>query len=153
MPHDSSNLLWDNPSGLSLDVANVPILFTTVKNETGYNINSFFANPVPASTTIYNVAVSTLLNAERGKQVIDSGLYQVSNATDGLRDSLEKLATDAAFRCPTRELARRYAGAGGKVYVGEWEKGFAFSHVTGYCKLDGAVCHSVSVLRKPALTM
>lgn len=145
LPHDPSNLLMNNPSGLAVDIANVPILFTTVKNETGYNIQAIFANPTPASALVYDIAVKTLVNVERGRVLLESGFYPLSNTTDGLRDSLEKLATDAAFRCPNRELARRYAGAGGKVFVGEFEQGVSYSSTTeGYCGLEGVVCHSVS---------
>lgn len=143
IPNDPANLLLHNPSSLSVDIANVPLLITTTKNETGYIINGVFSSPFPAVQNVYELALKTFFNPDRAKIVIDSGLYPLINSTDGLRESIEHVATDGAFRCVNRELARRYAGAGGKVWVGEWQEGVSYSFNTmGYCKEDGVVCHA-----------
>lgn len=135
----------NNPAGLAVDVPNIPILLTTVKNETGYNVQTIFKNPMPALQPLYELAITTLLNKERGKIVLDSGLYPLYTGDDGLRISIDKVATDAAFRCVDRQLMRSYAGAGGKVWVGEWDTGVSFPfNSEGYCLKPGAVCHSVS---------
>lgn len=146
LPNDPANLLMNNPAGLSVDIANTPILATTVRNETGYIINGIFPNATEGNPALYQIALTTLFNAERAKIVIDSGLYNSINGSDGLRTSIEHVGTDAAFRCVNRELARRYAGAGGKIWVGEFEKGVSYTfNREGYCKLDGVACHSVSL--------
>lgn len=134
----------NRPSGLSVDITKVPILITTVRNETGGTVQGVFSNPMPAIQSYYEMALKTLFNVDRAKIVVDSGLYPMSTATDGLRISLERVATEGAFRCVNREIARRYAAAGGKIWVGEWVAGVPYLFGQGYCTKPGVVCHAVS---------
>jgi len=53
------------------------------------------------------------------------------------------MTTDATWRCAGRDVARRWAGAGGEVWVGEWEMGVTYPDNAGgdYCTSNGTVCH------------
>ena len=63
---------------------------------------------------------------------------------DSMRATLERISTDAVWRCPNRDVAGLWAQAGGDVWLGEWVEGFTYPDNEGsYCQGEGVVCHQV----------
>lgn len=146
LPVDPINSLFNNKSSLEIDVASVPIMLTSNRNESGYIIEDYFPAVTAGNEVLYNYSVKTFFGADRAAAALSSGLYPSLNGTDGLRQSVEIIVTDAAWRCISREVARRWAGAGGTIYIGEWESGINYTFDNGtYCKTAGVVCHGDDV--------
>lgn len=146
LPHDPFNSLFNNASNLAINLTTVPIMITSIKNESGYLIEEFFSSATAGNEALYDYALQSLFGDERAAIVNASGLYPVINGTDGLRQALEIVVTDAAWRCVTRETARRLAGAGATVYLGEWLEGIRYTFGNGsYCTQDGVWCHGTDV--------
>jgi hypothetical protein len=127
-------------------------LITTTKHEGGSVVSSIFPFPVPidnkANGTYYGLLAS-LIDPQRAATLVQSREYaQPPRLTgrDAFREILEGLVTDGTWRCPSRAFGKRWADAGGKVWVGEFTSGKRYvSNEFGglYCG-GNRVCHEVS---------
>ena len=102
-----------------------PILAGTNKNEWG--LFQLLGSPKPATVADFESAI----DKQFGDQLGDAGTMLVKQhykpASDGeANDTFVRLVTDAAFRCPTRSLARTATKQGSKVYLYSFEQGDAF---------------------------
>jgi hypothetical protein len=157
LPLDPTSSLWNSPSSLFISPSTTPLLITTVKNEGGSLTQSLLTDPIPVSNSTYLDVLDELFGSARAQTVFDSGYYYLDPGStygadgDEFRETFERLATDAAWRCVNRDAARKWAAAGGRVYVGEWRQGVTYiSNAVdgGYCSVSGRVCHEVrSVFR------
>ncbi|WOO83316.1 Para-nitrobenzyl esterase [Vanrija pseudolonga] len=143
IPHDPTNALWSgNASRLSLDPA-IPVLATTVKNEAGYLVGVLIPVPIPASAQLANFTLRKVVGPERADVILTSGLYPLQEGLDGLRGTIDHVITDGAWHCVTRAMFRRWAGAGGRVYLGTFTRGliYLYNAFNDYCRMPGVVCH------------
>lgn len=132
-------------SRLAIDPA-IPILATTVKNEAGYLVGVLIPVPIPASAQLANFTLRKVVGPERADTILTSGLYPLQSGLDGLRGTIDHVITDGGWHCVTRAMFRRFAGAGGKVYLGTFTRGliYLYNAFNDYCRLPGVVCHGVS---------
>ena len=144
LPSDPTQSLFSNPSALS--ASRIPLLITTVANEGGQAVSQILSSPTPPSNATYLSILSALTGSNRAQAVVNSGLYSLPASggdNDVFRETFELAVTDGTWRCPNRQVARSWAGAGGKVWVGEWTKGETYPTNAnfGYCTSNGRVCH------------
>lgn len=62
------------------------------------------------------------------------------------RGNFSLILIDGAWRCAGREVARKWAGAGGKVYVAEFREGIPYPFNEDYPNCVGKVCHMDDIL-------
>jgi hypothetical protein len=124
-----------------------------VKNEGGSATQSILPSPIPLSNGTYAYLLSEFLGTSRATTIYTSEYYALPDesgyGTDGdvFRETFELMSTDGTWRCVSRDGARRWAAAGGKVWVGEWRQGVTYvdnDDAGGYCLKSGMVCHEVS---------
>lgn len=128
-------------------IGSVSLLITTAHDEGGTVVQTIAPGPLPAEA--YSSIVAAQLGPERAAILLADPAYAATSdgtdaAGDSVRNALVRLATDAAWRCPSRDIARLWAAHGGTVYVGEWEAGAAYPSnmaPNGWC--TGRVCHEV----------
>ncbi|GMK59538.1 hypothetical protein CspeluHIS016_0801440 [Cutaneotrichosporon spelunceum] len=140
IPKEPTAELFNNPGELGISPANVPLLITSTADD-GAQLNSQI--PMP-----YNVFVGTVsrLLGPGGPVVLSSPTYNASNDGADKRPNFAKIATDGAWRCSAREVARKWAGAGGRVYVGEFREGVHYPFNDQYTYCTGKVCHMDDIL-------
>ena len=81
----------------------------------------------PATIAEFDAAVDTNLGAQVGAAGLPLVKEHYKPASDAeANDAFVRLMTDAAFRCPTRALARLATRKGSKVYLYSFELGNAF---------------------------
>ena len=121
-----------------------------MKNEAGSVTQELFPSPVPASNSTLNATLVGLLGQERASAIASSPYYTLNRSSsanpDEFRETFERLVTDGTWRCVGRDVARHWAGAGGKVWVGEFRQGFSYPDNAipgGYCETTGIICHEV----------
>lgn len=139
----------NDPSSLSSRPSSIPLLLTTTANEAGTLVQSLLQAPQTLSNATFNYLLTSLAGPERAQQIIASRAYALPS-TEGLgksgddfRSAVERVGTDLAWRCASREFALAWGSAGGQVWIAEWQQGTSYlSNVGGYC--DGKVCHEVS---------
>jgi hypothetical protein len=95
-----------------------------------------------------------MLGPSRAAQIVGLKAYDPADPTslsqariggvDDLRALLVRIGTDAVWRAPSRDVARRWETRGGKVWVGEWTRGMSYRMIQGGLCRDGMVCHEVS---------
>nr|XP_031858475.1 uncharacterized protein CI109_006120 [Kwoniella shandongensis]KAA5525547.1 hypothetical protein CI109_006120 [Kwoniella shandongensis] len=150
LPQDPTKQLFDDPSTLTFPPSNLPLLITTVKNEGGSAAQGMFAKPVPIDPNTYYATLAALVGPQRAKSVVSNSHYALPNQTgygargDTFRESFDKAVTDGIWKCPNRDVASKWATAGGKVWVGEWEQGATYpgnADDGSYCSTQGRVCH------------
>jgi hypothetical protein len=125
------------------------MLLTTTANEAGTLVQSLLQAPQTLSNASYSYLLTSLAGPERAQEIIASQAYALPS-TDGFgksgddfRGTVERVGTDLAWRCASREFARAWGGAGGQVWVAEWQRGINYLSNTngGYC--EEKVCHEV----------
>lgn len=105
---------------------------------------------MPINNQTYLGVLSGFVGQERASIIASSPPYALPASGQGredeFRQKFERLVTDGVWRCASRDFARRWAGAGGNVWVGEWTRGRRYVSNEGgsYCTGDG-VCHEVSM--------
>ncbi|WVW80223.1 hypothetical protein I302_102201 [Kwoniella bestiolae CBS 10118] len=147
LPTDPTVSLFTSPSDLPL--WDIPLLITTVSNEAGTAVSELFPGPVPVSQDVYLATLAATINPDRASIVSSSGEYALPNSLgygeggDLFRETYEKAATQGIWACPNRDVAERWSRNGGKVWVGQWNKGVTYPSNAGegYCTLQGTVCH------------
>ncbi|RXK37208.1 hypothetical protein M231_05498 [Tremella mesenterica] len=142
---DPTSELFTSPASLAHPPESLPLLITTVRNEAGSTVQSYYPSPVQVSNeTYYNLLVE-FLGPDRAQKIFNSGFYDLSyegGDGDEFRELFELFVTDWVFRSPSRAVAREWAANGGKVWVGEFEKGSSYpDNTVGYCQKEGVVCH------------
>jgi para-nitrobenzyl esterase len=81
----------------------------------------------PATIADFNAAVDSQLGAQLGAAGLPLVKEHYKPASDAeANDVFVRLMTDAAFRCPTRTLARLASSKGSKVFLYSFEQGNAF---------------------------
>ena len=152
LPNDPTDSLFNSPSSLIVSPPSLPLLITTVKNEAGSVTERLFPDPVPLSSTTWSQSLSGLFGDDRAAAIVSSPYYILNSSGntggDGFRETFERLATDGTWRCVNRDVARRWAADGGKVWVGEFRQGTTYPDndiSDGYCEQAGRVCHEVSI--------
>ncbi|GFZ42490.1 hypothetical protein JCM24511_00205 [Saitozyma sp. JCM 24511] len=150
LPIDPTSALWNSPSSLPSPPSCIPLLITTVKNEGGSATQALLPSPIPLSNGTYAYLLSEFVGASRATTIYTSEYYALPDesgyGTDGdvFRETFELMSTDGTWRCVSRDGARHWAAAGGKVWVGEWRQGVTYvdnDEAGGYCLKSGLVCH------------
>lgn len=135
-------MLFNNPGSLAISPSSVQLLLTNTADESAF----IFSNvALPPSMAVIGQIVGASLGAERLNTLMASGQYSIPNGSTDGRPTLSHLLTDIMFRCPAREVARKWAAAGGKVYIAEWRQGVPYPFNARYTYCRGKVCHNVSV--------
>lgn len=124
-----------------------PLLITTVLNDAGLAIGSAFPLNTPAS--YYQPVLEATFGSSRTTTLLSSHWYSVNTlqaqtpANDRTRVQLERLGTEATWRCPNWSFARSYVAKGGRVYVGRFMLGATYINdpPVDYCTVEGRVCH------------
>ncbi|KAI0748574.1 alpha/beta-hydrolase [Daedaleopsis nitida] len=122
-----------------------PIILSNVRNEAGPTIYGGF--PFDVDKSLYETLVSLTFGTPRTTRILETALYAVSPAVNGVepdqRPQLEQLGTDQIWRCATWSFARKWAGNGGKAYVGEYQVGATYpgNDEVPFCTTPGSVCH------------
>lgn len=139
----------NRPSSLSSQPASVPLLLTTTANEAGTLVQSLLQAPQTLSNATYEYLLTALAGEQRAKKILQSKTYLLP-AEDGLgksgdefRMAVERVGTDLAWRCASREFARAWSSAGGRVWVAEWHKGVSYLSNVGDGFCHGKACHEV----------
>nr|XP_019001775.1 uncharacterized protein I203_05482 [Kwoniella mangroviensis CBS 8507]OCF65236.1 hypothetical protein I203_05482 [Kwoniella mangroviensis CBS 8507] len=147
LPSDPTVSLFTSPSDLPL--WDIPLLITTVANEAGTAVSEIFPAPVTLSQDNYYATLAATIGAERAEILSSSREYGLPNATgygeggDVFREKYERAATEGIWTCPNRDVAEQWSRNGGKVWVGQWNKGVTYpsNDNNGYCKSKGRDCH------------
>ncbi|WWD05609.1 hypothetical protein V865_003690 [Kwoniella europaea PYCC6329] len=147
LPSDPTVSLFTSPSDLPL--WDIPLLITTVANEAGTAVSELFPAPVALSQDSYYATLAATIGSERAEILSSSEEYGLPNATgygeggDVFKETYERAATEGTWTCPNRDVAKRWSRNGGKVWVGQWNKGVTYpsNKDHGYCKSKGKVCH------------
>lgn len=151
IPNNPMDSLWNNPSALAFNPSNVPLLITTVANEGGDLTHTMFNNAVPLipqAPGIMLQAVSAAVGPQRANTLVNTAPYALPATSDdpeAFRSHLERTITDLVWRCATRATAQKWAAAGGKVFIGEWNKGTKFPNNIAAKFCNGKVCHQDDV--------
>ena len=146
MHYDPTPPLFKQPHNLYMPPIALPLLITTTKNEGGSAIQQLFPIPIPASNTTFTDTLIGLVGPERAEILVNARTYTLTPGKESLRETLERISTDGAWRCPNRAVAESWAAAGGDVWAGEWVEGATYPGNKGtYCQQQGVVCHEVSV--------
>lgn len=119
----------------------MPLLLTTTADEAGISVPNY---PLAPAQDAYGFMLSNMLNPDRAAAIVASEPYRMPEGSMDARPMIMQVLTDGAWRCATREAARKWAGAGGVVYVGEFREGVHYPANDAYSICAGKVCHSVS---------
>ncbi|EJD02246.1 alpha/beta-hydrolase [Fomitiporia mediterranea MF3/22] len=123
------------------------IIVSTVRNEAGPTIFGMLTSPIPVSE--FPVVVNASLGSARTSTVLNSQHYVLppTNAANvssvDTRPLIETIGTDQVWRCPSWTFSRLWAGAGGKVFVGEYAVGATYpdNEDIAFCTEGRKVCH------------
>ena len=123
---------------------NKPLLITSVAQEAGFAIYSYFTQPLPQAV-LRDISVATF-GTNRTDIILANPLYAPTVAPDGtsdIRPLLQKIGTDSLWRCSSWSFARSWVQSGGTAYVGEYIVGASYpgNEVAPYCTQPGIVCH------------
>lgn len=134
-----------------------PVIMTTVANEAGTAVGFEFASSAAGAaalqyaggdshdTATLGEAAAVFFNSGRGDSLAkDARMYPVNaTSTDGLRSTLETMATDGLWRCGVQDNAVALAEAGGTVFLAQWLVAAKYPSNAGvdYCQSGGHVCH------------
>lgn len=139
IPNEPTSAIFDNPAALAIAPASIPLLLTTMADDGAFIGTNYPLDPGTAQGVLYG-----LLGGNRMVALMGRATYGIPNGMTDARPFVASIFTDGAWRCPTREIARKWAGAGGKVYVGEFREGSHYPLNDDYTYCAGKVCHSVS---------
>ena len=129
------------------------MLVSTTTHEAGSVTQSIFPFPIPPDNNTYFGLLSMFVGPDRAGQLVQSSEYALGTSGDDVfRQTFERLVTDGVWRCPSRDFGKRWADAGGKVWVGEFTKGVGYVSNEGgsYCQGD-RVCHEVCPSQRASL--
>lgn len=123
---------------------NKPLLITSVAQEAGFAIYTFFTQPLPQAI-LRDISVATF-GTNRTDIILANPLYAPTVAPDGtsdIRPLLQTIGTDSLWRCSSWSFARSWVQSGGTAYVGEYIVGASYpgNEVALYCTQPGIVCH------------
>lgn len=147
LPQDPANALFYNNTNLAFNVSEIPLLITTTRNESGYLVDAVAQVNISANDMLFNLSLQSFEhNQTRVDYIINSGHYSMPNNSDGLREALEVGITDVVWRCATRAIGHEWARQGGKIWIGEWNRGIQYTFDNGtYCSGNNVVCHGDDV--------
>lgn len=147
LPQDPANALFYNNSNLAFNISEVPLLITTTRNESGYLVDDAASVNISANDMLFNISLQSFVhNQTQVNAIIESGHYPMPNNSDGLRQGLEIAITDAVWRCATRAVGHQWASRGGRIWIGEWNRGIQYTFDDGtYCSGNNVVCHGDDV--------
>ncbi|BEJ16880.1 hypothetical protein CspHIS471_0602810 [Cutaneotrichosporon sp. HIS471] len=141
IPKEPTAELFNNAAGLSVSPANVPLLITSTADDGAPSIP-----PNPFPYFFLESLLKRLLGDSGTQVVLNSSAYNLTDDSADKRPDLAKIITDAAFRCSAREVARKWAAAGGRVYIGEFREGVHYPFNDNYPFCTGKVCHMDDIL-------
>ncbi|KAJ7572059.1 alpha/beta-hydrolase [Mycena floridula] len=123
---------------------NKPILLSTVQNEAGPTIYSWFDTPQPEAA--FPVISAGTLGQDRTTVITQSTFYPGIILLDGsidARQQVEKLGTDYLWKCSGWTFARNWVSNGGTAYVGLYTVGATYvsNADIDFCSQPGSVCH------------
>lgn len=110
-----------------------------------------FPDPVPFDNVTLAQTLSIFVGDDRAANILKVNKYNLipsaaASDPDLLRETFESAATDGTWKCANRDSARKWAAAGGKVWVGEFRQGVTYpDNENAYCQKTGVVCHEVSL--------
>ncbi|BEI86042.1 hypothetical protein CcaverHIS002_0603290 [Cutaneotrichosporon cavernicola] len=141
IPKEPTAEIFNNAGGLSVSPANVPLLITSTADDGAASVP-----PNLLSYLFLEPLLKRLLGDSGTQVVLTWSAYNITNDSADKRPDVAKIITDAAFRCSAREAARKWAAAGGRVYVGEFREGvhYPFNDQCSFC--TGKVCHMDDIL-------
>jgi hypothetical protein len=126
-------------------------MLTTNKNEAGFTAASLPDGLITASN--YDPwIVQPALGSSRASTFLSAPYYNPNNPNlvqpydndeDLYKQVIDRSGTDQMWKCAGWDFAKRWTGAGGKIWVGEFELGATYAGSEGlpYCTNKGRVCH------------
>jgi len=95
------------------------------------------------SVSVYNQLVEASFGEQRTGVLLNSSYYAVPATATDTRAVLERMGTDAIFKCPTWTFARSWVASGGTAYVGVYTVGATYpgNEEVPFCLEEGIVCH------------
>ncbi|CAK9785479.1 alpha/beta-hydrolase [Cutaneotrichosporon oleaginosum] len=141
IPKEPTGELFNNPGGLTFSPASVPMLLTTVADDGAH----VFTNSEMNFLAFRNI-LARLVGPAGLQVILTTPTYNITADNTDKRPAFTKILTDGAWRCAAREVARKWAGAGGQVYVGEFREGIHYPLNDQYPYCAGKVCHMDDIM-------
>ncbi|KAG8879925.1 hypothetical protein FRB97_001279 [Tulasnella sp. 331] len=149
-PHDGDGGLIQSTMTTTYPSTKKPLLITSNRDDAAPEFGTDLPFGLPIGE--FGLIVDEFVGDTRGAPLNASTFYNpclpglvqpyVQNG-DVLREALDRYGTDALWRCPNWDLARRLAGQGWTVYVGTFEAGATYPSNAGIdlCLEPGMTCH------------
>ncbi|KAI0317562.1 alpha beta-hydrolase [Amylostereum chailletii] len=138
--NDGSFITSTLDSSMPFPRVSKPILLSTVKNEAGPTIYGNF--PSPMGSNAFANLINKAYEQPRARNLLQSPYYNLAEGDDA-RVPLERLGTDAVWRCAIWTFARSWAANGGRAFVAEYALGATYPDNVNvsFCSEEAAVCH------------
>lgn len=122
VPSDLAQALTMNTLGRASNALGKPVLFTTTKDELGTTVGGLTDGPISEDEYEYFISLFAP-DEQQAKAILDSQNYRIGSGEDAARETLLKVGTEFVWTCAVRAVADLWRSRGGRVWVGEFEKG------------------------------